>query len=97
MENNKKGFVAIGIIVVLGLIVWKITAKPKEKSKKDYVDNIYNSVIDDRSVEAYNKLLSYDLEYLKSWSDGIDAKISLFDYNGNKYFTSSGTASGGIR
>lgn len=97
MKDNKKGFIAVGIVAIIGIIVWQLTKKPKEKTKKDYIDNIYNSVIDDRSVEAYNLLMSYDLDYLKFWSNAIDAKISSFDYNSKKYLTSSGTVTAGGR
>lgn len=98
-NNNKTAIKVLVIIAIVGGCIWYFTKgdSKKDKTKKDYVDNIYNNVIDNRSIEVYNLLSSYDLDYLKTWSDAIDAKVSIFDYSGKKYLTSSGTVTAGGR
>jgi hypothetical protein len=97
MKDNKKGFIAVGIVAIIGIIVWQLTKKPKEKTKKDYLDNIFNNVIEGNNPNEYNTMMGYDLGYLKAWSDAIEAKISNFEYSGKKYLTSSGTVTAGGR
>jgi len=86
MNKNTKGAIVVGVVLLLGFIVYKKFGKPdSRKVVIKYLDATFGGKHDD-FVNSVNK------GYVDNWSIAIMNGKETFEFNGKTYITKGGTA-----
>jgi len=100
-DKNKKAIwtvVIIAAVAALGYFVYTnrpaegVSAVTTPEGRGEWINNIYTKVIDNPTAQDFERLLAMGDDYLKAWSDAINAGVQTFMLNGKKFLTQSGTA-----
>jgi hypothetical protein len=88
MNKNTKGAIAVGVVLLLGFIVYKKFGKPDSRK---VIINYLNATFGFKKENA-DFVNSADKGYIDNWSIAIMNGKDTFDFNGKTYITKGGTA-----
>lgn len=95
MDKNKKGFIAVGIILSLGALVYFLTKPPKaeissikQKTSLELATDLANAGAFDKSV--IQSASTFDIEFLQAWAESLSNAYYTFTYKGSKYWKKGG-------
>lgn len=93
-----KGNKHTAFYIILGLILagsaYFIIKKFTKKgmTKEMYANSIIANKKSGTDQSSYDKLVTYEFDYLKAWYEGLSQGADKFSYKGKQYYTKGGTA-----